>query len=93
MNDLSKKLSLPLKNINSYKNITLKYVDNIYENRLSLLNRSLKEDIKYLMEREISSPEIELVIIEQDNNFYQKQAMKFAQKYKKQYIIERNMWK
>ena len=67
------------------KNITLEFVEDIYENNF---NKQLKEYIKYILAREIRSNEYELIVIGQNNNFYQKQAIKCAKKYNKEYILE-----
>ena len=66
------------------KNITLEFVEDIYENNFS---KQLKEYIKYILEREIKSNEYELIVIGQDNNFYQKQAIMLAKKYNKEYVL------
>ena len=70
------------------KFITLEYIDNLYNSRLYMLSKPLKEYIKYLISREIKSNKYELIVIGKDNNFYQKQAIKYAKKYNKEYIIE-----
>ena len=53
-----------------------------------MLSKPLKEYIKHLISREIKSNKYELIVIGKDNNFYQKQAIKYAKKYNKEYIIE-----
>ena len=69
------------------KHITLEYIDDLYENKLRMLSRTLQEYIKYLIAREIRSDKYELIIVGQDNNFYQKQTIKYAKKYNKKYEI------
>ena len=63
--------------------ITLEYIDDLYENKLGMLNRALKEYIKHLIAREVKSDEYELIVIGNDKNFYQKQALKYAETYNK----------
>ena len=69
------------------KHITLEYIDDLYENKLRMLSRTLQEYIKYLIAREIRRNEYKLIIIGQDNNVYQKQAIKYAKKYNREYEI------
>ena len=69
------------------QDITLKYVDDLYGNRLKMLSKPLREYIKHLIAREVRSDEYELIVIGQDKNFYQKSAIYYAKKYNKEYTL------
>ena len=79
---LGNDFALEKKNITLYDNI-----NNLYENKFNMLNRKMRQEVINVIWRYIRSDEVDLIIIGKDKNFYQRQALKYAKKFKKKYEI------
>ena len=69
------------------KHITLEYVDDLYRSKISILNKKMREEIRNVIWRNVRFDGFDLVIIGKDKNYYQRQAIKYAKKFKKKYEI------
>lgn len=72
------------------RGIELQRFEDLYDYETNTIDKKAKDDIIFLIERNICRSDIELIVINSEDTFYKQIAVNLCDKHNKKYILENN---